>query len=61
MTVCLLTTEVIRIDSMASVATTVWWCRLCGQETTVASRPAAHSDAVTHLVDEHRATIGSAP
>lgn len=54
-------TELVNIDAMASVATTVWWCRLCEHEATAASRPAAHSDAVAHLVGEHRATIGTAP
>jgi hypothetical protein len=60
-TVCLPATELINLDSMASVATAVWWCRLCGQEATGASRPAAHSDAVAHLTAEHHATIGIAP
>ncbi len=60
--VCLRVTELVNIDPMAaSVATTVWWCRLCGDENTAASRPAAHSDAVAHLVDEHHATTGTAP
>ena len=60
-TVCLPATELISIDAMASVATAVWWCQLCGDEATAPSRPAAHSDAVEHLTAEHHATIGTAP
>ncbi len=60
-TVCFPVTELVNIDAMASVATAVWWCRLCGSEATAASRPAAHSDAVAHLTAEHHATIGIAP
>ncbi len=60
-TVCFPVTELVNIDPMASVATAVWWCRLCGHEETAASRPAAHSDAVAHLIGEHHATIGIAP
>ena len=60
-TVCFPVTEVISIDAMASVDTVVWWCRLCGDEATAASRSAAHSDAVAHLTTEHHATIGIAP
>jgi hypothetical protein len=60
-TVCFPVTELVNIDPMASVATTVWWCRLCGHENTAASRPAAHSDGVAHLTAEHHATIGIAP
>jgi hypothetical protein len=61
MTVCLPVTEVISIDAMASVDTAIWQCRICDQHGTATTRPAAHSDAVAHLVGEHRATIGIAP
>ena len=60
-TVCFPVTELVNIDPMASVATAVWWCWLCGDKATAASRPAAHSDAVEHLTAEHHATIGIAP
>ncbi len=56
-TVCFPVTELVNIDPITSVATTVWWCRLCGDEATAASRPAAHSDAVAHLVGEHHAIV----
>jgi hypothetical protein len=59
-TVCLPATEVISIDTMASVDTVVWWCRLCDHHTTVTTRPAAHSEGIEHLTTEHKATtIGS--
>ncbi len=60
-TVCFPVDQVVQFDAMATVDTTVWWCRLCGHEATAANRPAAHSDAVAHLVGEHHATIGIAP
>ena len=43
-TLCLPATEVISIDTMASVDTVVWWCRLCDRHGTVTTRPAAHSE-----------------
>lgn len=60
-TVCLPATEVISIDAMASVDTVVWWCRMCDHHATATTRPAAQSEGVAHLTDQHRATIGSAP
>lgn len=57
-TVCLPATELISIDSMASVDTVVWWwCRLCDHHDAARHRPAAHADGVEHLTAEHRATI----
>ncbi len=53
--VCFRVTELVNID-LAAVATT-WWCRLCGDENTAATRPAAHSDAVAHLVGKHHAIV----
>ncbi len=60
-TVCVPATELFNLDPLASVDTVVWRCRLCDVEGSAKYRPAAHSDAVAHLVGEHRATIGSAP
>ena len=60
-TVCLPVTEVISIDAMASVDTTIWQCRICDQHGTATTRLTGHSDGVEHLTVEHHATIGIAP
>lgn len=49
--------EVINIDSLASVDTLVWWCRLCAHEDMAQTRPLAYSAAVEHLVAEHRVVV----
>jgi hypothetical protein len=56
-TVYLPVTELVNIDPMASVATAVWWCRLCGHKATATTRPTAHSDGIEHLTAQHHATI----
>jgi hypothetical protein len=56
-TICLPAGELFNLDPMASVETVVWRCPLCDCEGIARYRPAAHSDAVEHLVVEHRASI----
>ena len=55
--ICLPATELFNRDPLASVDTVLWRCRLCDCEGTARYRPAAHTDAVEHLVAEHRASI----
>ncbi len=45
--------QVVEFDAMASVDTTIWWCRLCGQEGTARTTPQATDDAVAHLGADH--------
>jgi hypothetical protein len=61
MAICLPATEVISIDTMASVDTVVWRCRLCDQHGTATTRPTAHFEGIEHLSAEHHATTGTAP
>ena len=60
-TLCLPTGELFNLDSMASADTVVWRCRRCEGESTARYRPAVHTDAVEHLVAEHRASIAPQP
>ncbi len=47
--------QVVQFDTMATVNTTVWWCRICGQEGTATTTPQATSDAMAHLSSDHGA------
>src|SRR5262249_42874683 len=50
-------TELIITDSMASVASCLWHCRLCDHKSHVGHRVEALSVGTQHLVDQHRATV----
>ncbi len=43
--------------AMASVDTVSWWCRLCDQEATAASVPAADTAVVEHFRVQHGAVV----
>jgi ribosomal protein L37AE/L43A len=45
--------QVIEFEARASVNTTIWWCRLCGQEGTARTTPHATDDAIVHLGADH--------
>jgi hypothetical protein len=58
-TVTVPTSELFNLDALISVDSVMWWCRLCDHHSTARHRPAASTDAVAHLVAEHRATIST--
>jgi hypothetical protein len=49
--------QVIQLDAMATVDTTIWSCRICEREGTARTTPRATSDAITL----RRADHGSVP
>lgn len=51
--VCFPVSQVVEFEAMASVDTTTWWCRLCGQEGTARTTPQATDAAVAHLGADH--------
>jgi ribosomal protein L37AE/L43A len=59
-TVCFPIDQIVEFDAMATVDTTVWWCRLCGREATARTTPQATSDAVAHLGSDHGGVGGCA-
>lgn len=54
-TVCFPVDQVVQFDAMATVDTTVWSCRICGQEATARTTPQATSDAIAHLGSDQAA------
>lgn len=52
-TVRFLVDQVVQFDAMATVDTTLWRCRICGQEGTARTTPQATSDAIAHLGSDH--------
>ncbi len=52
-TVCFPLDQVVEFDAMATVDTTLWRCRICGQEGTARTTPQATSDAIAHLGIDH--------
>jgi hypothetical protein len=52
-TVCFPVDQVVQFDAMATVDTTLWWCRICGRDGTARTTPQATSDAVAHLGVDH--------
>jgi len=60
-TVCFPVDQVVQFDAMATVDTTLWWCRICGREGTARTTPQATSDAVAHLGSDHGGVGDCAP
>ncbi len=60
-TVCFPVDQVVQFDAMATVETTVWWCRICGWEGTARTTPQATSDAIAHLGSDHGGVGDCAP
>ncbi len=60
-TVCFPVDQVVQFDAMATVETTVWWCRICGREGTARTAPQATSDAIAHLGIDHGGVRDCAP
>jgi hypothetical protein len=60
-TVCFPVDQVVQFDAMATVDTTVWWCRICGREGTARTTPQATSDAIAHLGSDHGGVGDCAP
>jgi ribosomal protein L37AE/L43A len=52
-TVCFPLDQVVQFDAMATVDTTLWRCRICGQQGTARTTPQATSDAIAHLGIDH--------
>jgi hypothetical protein len=53
--------QVIHLDPMATVDTTVWCCRICERDGTAKTTPQAISDALTHLGTDHGGMPDRAP
>jgi hypothetical protein len=51
--VCFPLDQVVQFDAMATVDTTLWRCRICGQEGTARTTPQATDDAIAHLGIDH--------
>lgn len=51
--VCFPVDQVVQFDAMATVDTTLWRCRICGQEGTARTTPQATDDAIAHLGIHH--------
>jgi hypothetical protein len=45
--------QVIHLDPMATVDTTVWCCRICERDGRARTTPEAISDAIAHLGFDH--------
>jgi hypothetical protein len=52
-TVCFPMDQVVQFDAMAPVDTTLWRCRICGQEGTATTTPQATDNAFAHLGIDH--------
>ena len=51
--VCFPLDQVVQFDAMATVDTTLWRCRICGQEGTATTTPQATDNAFAHLGIDH--------
>ncbi len=60
-TVCFPVDQVVQFDAMATVETTLWWCRICGQQGIARTTPQATSDAIAHLGSDHGGVRDCAP
>ncbi len=60
-TVCFPVDQVVQFDAVATVDTTVWWCRICGRQGSARTTPQATSDAMAHLGTDHGGVEGYAP
>jgi hypothetical protein len=53
--------QVIHLDAMATVDTTLWRCRICGRDGTARTTPQAIRDALAHLGTDHGGMADRAP
>jgi predicted transcriptional regulator len=45
--------QIVHLDAMATVDTTIWSCRICEREGTARTTPRATGDAIAHLGADH--------